>query len=356
MGEARKILVHGLLPAELAALCGELGQPAFRARQLWQWLYVRRADEWAAMRNIPAALRDALSGRCELHPVSRLGQEGEPSGTRKLLVGLRDGECVEEVLIPSRDRMTVCVSTQVGCRLACAFCASGQAGFIRHLEAGEIVGEALLACREHGDRPSNLVFMGMGEPLDNCDAVLKSIRILNDADGLALGARHITISTSGLIPGIERLAREGLQVELSVSLHAPDSALRDRLMPVNRAYPLADLLAACDRYAQATKRIVTFEYTLIKGVNDSRTQAAALARLLRGRPARVNLIPLSPVAGFDGEAPAPETAAMFVDALERAGVNATVRVSKGGRIEAACGQLRMRRGAAAGGRPPGGAP
>ena len=246
------------------------------------------------------------------------------------------------MLIPSGVRRTVCVSSQVGCRFACAFCASGKGGFVRDLDAGEIVGEVLLAYREYGERPNNIVFMGMGEPFDNYDAVLRAIRILNDQDGLAIGARHITVSTSGVIPGIERLAGEGLQIELSVSLHAPDNALRDTLMPVNRNYPLEAVLEACGRYAAATKRLVTFEYTLIEGVNDSPRQAEALAKLLRPLSARVNLIPLSPVEGFPGRAPAPETATLFIDALSRAGINATLRVSKGGKIEAACGQLRMR--------------
>jgi 23S rRNA (adenine2503-C2)-methyltransferase len=343
MNEERKTLIHGVLPEELSAVCREWGEPAFRAGQIWKWLYVQRVDDPALFRNIPSALRDKLAGHYDLQPVTRLAGEGQAPGTRKILVGLRDAECVEEVLIPSNERMTVCVSSQVGCRFACAFCASGKGGFVRHLEAGEIVGQVLLAYREHGDRPSNIVFMGMGEPFDNYEAVLRAIRILNNQDGLAVGARHITISTSGVIPGIERLAGEGLQVELSVSLHAPGNALRDELMPVNRAYPLPRLMAACEHYARATRRIITFEYTLIRGVNDSREQASDLAGLLRAVPSRVNLIPLSPVEGFTGEAPSPGTAEMFISVLERAGINATLRLSKGGPIEAACGQLRLRR-------------
>jgi 23S rRNA (adenine2503-C2)-methyltransferase len=339
-----KPAIHGLSAAELGVACAELGQPAFRARQLWHWLYVRRVGEWAAMSNVPHQLRHALSERFELECVRSLAAEGEASGTRKILVGLGDGECVEEVLIPSGDRKTVCVSSQVGCRFACAFCASGKGGFVRNLEAGEMVGEILLACREYGDRPSNVVFRGMGEPFANYDAVLNAIRIVNDGDGLAIGARHITISTSGVIPGIERLAGEGLQVELSVSLHAPDPALRDRLMPVNRKYPLGDLMAACGAYAAATKRIVTFEYTLIAGVNDSQQQATALVKLLKPVASRVNLIPLSPVDGFAGAAPSTETAHRFMAVIERAGINVTLRASKGGNIQAACGQLRLRKG------------
>ena len=184
--------------------------------------------------------------------------------------------------------------------------------------------------------------MGMGEPFDNYDSVLKAIRILNDPEGINLGARHITVSTSGVIPGIKRLAGEGIQVELSVSLHAPDDRLRSRLMPVNRKYPLADLMAACGHYAAATNRIVTFEYTLIHGMNDGRTQAVALAKLLKPVGGRVNLIPLSPVDGFEGQAPAPGTAEMFMEVLGKAGINATTRISKGVKIDAACGQLRLK--------------
>lgn len=335
-------LIHSLTRTELDAACKDLALPGYRAGQIWAWLYKQRVTAWAEMNNLPASLREVLAQRFDIVPVRLLTLEGVPPGTRKILAGLRDGECVEEVLIPSRDRRTVCVSSQIGCRFACAFCASGQGGCVRNLEAGEIVGQVLLAWREYGDRPTNLVFMGMGEPFDNYEAVLKAIRILNDSEGIAIGARHMTVSTSGVVPGIQRLAGEGLQVELSVSLHAPDNDLRSRLMPVNRKYPLADLLAACRTFAAATKRIITFEYTLIRGVNDSRPQAVALAKLLKSIPSRVNLIPLSPVAGFEGQAPAPGTGDLFIEILGRAGINATMRLSKGTGINAACGQLRKR--------------
>ena len=339
-----KPLIHGLSRLELDEACKALGLPSYRAGQIWTWLYGQRVSDWAEMKNLPATLREVLA--CKFDIVSVLNQklEGPPKGTRKILVGLRDGECVEEVLIPAGDRRTVCVSSQVGCRFACVFCASGKGGYVRNLDAGEMVGQVLLAWKEYGDRPSNIVFMGMGEPFDNTDAVLKAIRILNDPDGINIGARHMTVSTSGVIPGIERLAGEGIQVELSVSLHAPDDALRSRLMPVNRKYPLTELLVACRRYVAATKRIITFEYTLIRGVNDSRPQALALAKLLRPVSGRVNLIPLSPVEGFEGQAPTAGTAEMFIEVLGKAGINATTRLSKGTTIDAACGQLRMRAG------------
>jgi 23S rRNA (adenine2503-C2)-methyltransferase len=338
-----KPLIHGLLLEELVAALQELGAPAFRAKQVWQWLYGQRVSSWDAMKNLPAELRQQLAEKFELQPVKQLELTGVEGETRKLLAGLADGECVEEVLLASGERRTLCISSQVGCKFACAFCASGQAGFRRNLAAGEIVGEVLLAAAVWGDRPGNVVFMGVGEPLDNYDEVLRAIRILNHADGLTIGARRITLSTCGVIPGIQRLAGEGLQIELSVSLHATDDATRSRLMPVNQRYPLAEVLTACKAYGEKTKRLITFEYTLVRGLNDSLAQAGQLARLLAPLPARVNLIPLSPVEGFAGETSAPDVSRQFIRTLERAGLNATLRDSQGSRIKAACGQLRIRR-------------
>lgn len=343
----QKPLIHDLTRAELKQVCLGLHQPAFRAEQLWNWLYVRRAAAWDEMKNIPAALRQALAETYSLEPAAAIQSAGEQGAqaARKLLLALPDGECVEAVVIPAKGRLTVCVSSQVGCRFKCAFCASGQAGFRRDLLAGEMVGEVLAAARALGAAPTHVVWMGIGEPLDNYDAVLKAVRIVNDPSGLSVGARRITLSTCGIIPGIRRLAEEGLQVELSISLHAPDDALRSRLMPVNRIYPLADLIPACRDYAEKTGRLITFEYTLIKGVNDSSEQAKALVRLLRPVHARVNLIPLSEVSEYDGR-PAPLSAAvLFIAVLERAGINATLRASKGGGVNAACGQLRASRSA-----------
>ena len=335
--------IHGLLFDELAAALRDLGAPAFRAQQVWRWLYVQHITAWDQMKNLPAGLRARLAEHFELQIVTAREIAGTSGSTQKILAGLGDGECVEEVLIPAAERRTVCVSSQVGCKFACAFCASGQAGFRRNLSAGEMVGQVLLAAAAYGDRPTHLVFMGVGEPLDNYDEVLRAIRIVNHPDGLGIGARRITLSTCGVIPGIRRLAGEGLQVELSVSLHAPDDALRTRLLPVNQRYALHELLAACRDYAARTKRIITFEYTLIKNVNDAAHQADALAQLLAPLACRVNLIPLSPVEDFAGEPSPPETAKLFIRALARAGVNATLRDSQGLRLHAACGQLRIAR-------------
>ena len=257
-------------------------------------------------------------------------------------MGLSDGERVEEVLIPADDRRTVCLSSQAGCRFHCAFCASGQAGFRRNLEAGEIVGQVLLAWRGFGEKPTHVVVMGVGEPFDNYDAVLQAVRLINDQDGLCIGARRITLSTAGVIPGIERLAGENLQVELSVSLHAPSDKLRSELMPINRTYPLNRLLKACEAYFAATKRLITFEYTLIENVNDQPPHAKELARRLSAFPCRVNFILLSPVEEYAGAPSSSSVAERFIQVLDKAGINATLRASRGTAVHAACGQLRSR--------------
>ena len=337
-----KIALQGLRPEELQSLCKEIGQPAFRAKQLWQWVQVQGATRWDQMGNLPKALKDALAETHTPEPAKILKESGDPGGTRKWLVGLDDGESVETVLIPARDRNTVCVSTQVGCKMGCAFCASARCGFARGLTAGEIVAQVQLVAVALGQRPDNVVYMGMGEPFDNYDATLKSVRLLNHPDGLNIGARRITLSTSGVVPGIRRLAGEGLQVELSVSLHAPNPELRRKLMPVENKYPMGDLLRECADYTARTKRHITFEYTLIKGVNDSVRDAEELAGRLRRFPCRVNLIPLSPVEEFSGEAPPREAMEAFLRILEKRGVEGTLRESKGKGVDAACGQLRRR--------------
>jgi len=337
-----KIALQGLFPEELKALCQSAGQPAFRGTQLWQWVQVRGATRWEQMGNLPKALKDALAATHTPEPAKILKESGESGGTRKWLVGLDDGESVETVLIPARDRNTVCVSTQVGCRMGCAFCASAKCGFARGLSAGEIVAQVHLVAAALGKRPDNVVYMGMGEPFDNYDEVLKSVRLLNHPEGLNIGARRITLSTSGVVPGIRRLAGEGIQVELSVSLHAPNPELRRRIMPIENKYPMDELLRECADYTAKTKRHITFEYTLVKGVNDSPRDAEELAGRLRRFPCRVNLIPLSPVDEFKGEAPSREAMEAFLRVLENRGVEGTLRESKGKGVDAACGQLRRR--------------
>lgn len=337
-----KIALQGLRPEELQSLCKEVGQPAFRAKQLWQWLQVQGATRWEEMVNLPKDLKERLAETHTPAPVDAVQMSGITGGPIKWLSRLDDGDSIETVLIPARDWTTVCLSTQVGCKMGCAFCASGKCGFARNLSAGEIVAQFQLVAAALGKRPDNVVYMGMGEPFDNYDEVLKSIRILNHPDGLNVGARRITISTCGVIPGIRRLTEEGLQVELSVSLHAPNSEMRRRLMPIENKYPLPELLAACVDYTTKTKRFVTFEYTLIRGVNDSADDAEELAGHLRPFSCRVNLIPLSPVEEFAGEAPSRASIEAFQRTLENRGVSVTLRESKGKGVDAACGQLRRR--------------
>jgi 23S rRNA (adenine2503-C2)-methyltransferase len=349
-----------LLPDEWKPLCKELGIPAYRPDQIVTGLYQSFAQSWQEITTLPAGLRTALAERFSLAPLETIHIQESDDGVRKLLLACEDGERIETVLIPSKGRVTQCISTQVGCAFRCAFCASGQLGCVRDLTAGEIVAQVMAACQlmrpatlpeappQPGakavlPRPGNIVVMGMGEPFANYDSVLRALRILNDQKGVNIGARHITLSTCGVVPGIQRLAEEGLQFELSVSLHAPNDALRDRLMPVNKRWPIATLLETCRAYTEKTGRVVTFEYTLVKGLNDLPQHADELIRLLRQTPCKVNLIPLSPVEGFEGARPDDRICLAFLDALLKAKINTTLRKSRGREVDAACGQLRLRK-------------
>jgi len=336
------VAVAALSRQEMRDAVASLGLPAYRGEQAWRWVHLRMAVEWSVMTDLGPALQKRLSEHFLVSTVAPTEMAAGQDGTVRVVLRLLDSETVESVYIPADDRRTVCVSSQVGCRFGCLFCASGKAGFRRNLLAGEIVDQVRLAARHWNARPTHVVFMGMGEPFDNYDEWIRAVRRLNDPEGLNIGARRMTVSTAGVIPGIERLATEQLQVELSVSLHAPDSELRSRLMPINRRYPLADLLKVCRAYTEKTRRIITFEYTLIRGMNDSRAQAQALARLLSGFPCRVNLIPLSPVEEFGQRGPERETLRYFLETLEKARINATCRQSRGAEVDAACGQLRLR--------------
>jgi 23S rRNA (adenine2503-C2)-methyltransferase len=337
MGASRSL--SSFTREELTQFVREHGLPSYRADQIWKWIYLNRAVAWSEMTNLPAALRDQMATEIDVVPVEKTDITVEESGTTKIVVKLQDGHLIEQVLIPSRERRTVCVSSQVGCDRHCVFCASGKKGLLRNLDAGEMVGQVLLAAREWDDRPSNVVYMGIGEPFDNYDEVLKSIRIINDGDGLGIGARKITVSTCGIVPGIERLSNEGIQVELSVSLHAPTDEVRSKLMPVNSEYPLDLLLAECKRYVAKTGRIITFEYTLAEGVNCTESDAEQVADLLAGFNCRVNLIPLSTVDGSEWQTVTGRHAEQFRDVLEERGINCTLRLSKGSSLQAACGQL-----------------
>lgn len=329
-------------------LLRELGEPAFRARQIAEWKYRKLAAGYGDMRNVPLALREDLARRLPFSTIEPVREAASADGqTAKLLFRLQDGQLIESVLMRHLERSTVCVSSQAGCKMRCSFCATGHGGWRRNLTPDEIVDQVLhfgRTLKEQGRRVTNVVFMGMGEPLDNYDAVLAAVRLLNAPDGVALAARNITVSTCGLVPEIRRLAAEPVQVNLAVSLAAAADERRDQLIPVNRRWPIDDLLAACDEYARATHRRVSFEYVLIAGVNDSVPEAERLAGLLRGRLAHVNLIPLNPVEGDGYERPAERAIRRFEDVLRVAHVPVSVRYSKGVDIVAGCGQLRAANG------------
>jgi len=341
------MLLTDLSYSELEAWVTAEGHPSFRARQVFEWVYRSLCLDFQGMTNLPLDLRRHLAAQVQILPLRPVDTITSLDGlTTKDLFELPDGSTIEAVLMQYQGRHTVCVSTQVGCAMGCSFCATGQSGFVRNLSTGEIVSQALYFARQQQDRGgtvSNIVFMGMGEPLANYEAVWKAIRSLNDRRGFGLGARRFTVSTAGVVPGIRRMADEGLAVGLAVSLHAAEDALRDRLVPLNRTYPLKDLLGACDGYAQSTRRRVTFEYAMIDGVNDSRQQGSALAELLVGKLCHVNLIPLNPTADCELRPSSRARILAFRQPLNDAGIPNTIRLSRGIGIQAGCGQLRSRR-------------
>ena len=325
---------------ELRDFLQGLGEPAFRGKQVFSWLS-RGVTSFDEMSNLPLSLRQRLRERCALTvPKVARKQTSARDGTIKYLWELADGNCIESVLMRYHHGNTVCISSQVGCRMGCAFCASTIAGKVRDLTPGELLDQVVFTGKDSGAPISNIVLMGIGEPMDNLDAVLKFLEIVNCPDGLNIGMRHISLSTCGVLPGIRRLAELGLQLTLSVSLHAPDRETRSRLMPVNRAYDVEELFAACHDYFEKTGRRISFEYAMIDGVNDHDWQADLIAKQLRGMPGHVNLIPLNDVAESPFR-PSRRTAA-FQKRLESHGLTATVRRSLGGDIDAACGQLRRK--------------
>ncbi len=337
-----KVALLDLSYAELEEFFSSLGQPSYRAAQVARWLYKRLATDFDELHNLPLTLRERLKEGAQIDLLTLLEEVTSPDGlTTKALFALRDGETIESVLMRYRRRNTVCLSTQVGCAIGCPFCATGQSGFVRDLSPGEIVGQVLHFARRV-ERVTNIVFMGMGEPLANYEATWQAVRILTDPRCFGLGARHLIISTVGLVPGIERLSKEPLQVGLAVSLHAPNDPLRDRLVPLNRRYPLAPLLAACREYVERTGRRITFEYALIEGLNDSSQQAEELALLLEGLLCHVNLIPLNPTPDCPWRGSSRKRASAFRKALSERGVRATLRLGRGVEIQAGCGQLRSR--------------
>ena len=327
---------------ELGAVLKELGQPAFRAKQVFTWLHkgVRSYDE---MTNLPRQLRDVLAEKYPIAPprvVRR--QESARDGTRKYLGELSDGNCVETVLMRYRYGNTVCISTEVGCRMGCAFCASTRGGLVRRLEPFEMLDQVLFTQLDSGLPISHIVLMGIGEPLDNFDNVMRFLELVNSPEGMNISMRHISLSTCGLVPKIDELAKRKLQLTLSISLHAPNDRVRDTIMPVNKMYPSEELLQACRRYYDSTSRRISFEYAMIHGVNDSVADAKELIRRMKGLPAHFNLIPLNHVEESPLKPSTREAVAAFQKTLEEGGITATVRRTLGGDIDASCGQLRRK--------------
>ena len=324
----------------LTALMKELGQPAFRAKQIFHWLHQKLVTEFSAMTDQPKALLAKLEEGYTIAAPAIVRRQQSKDGTVKYLFALEDGNCIETVIMRYHYGVTACVSSQVGCRMGCRFCASTQAGRVRNLEAGEIAGQIYAAQKDIGERISHIVLMGIGEPLDNFDNVMDFLSIISSPDGVNIGMRNISLSTCGIVPMIDKLAEKKLQLTLSISLHAPNDAMRSGMMPVNDAYPVAQLIAACRRYQQTTGRRVSFEYSMVRGVNDSPATAKELAALIRGMGAHVNLIPINPVDGSPYSATDAENVKRFQSLLTDLGVNATVRRRLGSDISAACGQLR----------------
>ena len=326
---------------ELKDACQQMGEKPFRAKQLYDWMHHRLAGSYDEMTNLSLAFREKLKEQYPLTCLEKVQvQESKIDGTRKYLFRLSDGNVIESVWMKYHHGNSVCISSQVGCRMGCKFCASTIAGKVRDLTPSEMLDQVLFTQLDSGKDISNIVLMGIGEPLDNLDNVLRFLELVNHPDGLNIGMRHISLSTCGVIPGIDRLSDLELQLTLSVSLHAPDSETRSKIMPVNRAYDVEKLFDACHRYFKKTGRRISFEYAMIDGVNDHDWQADLIAKKLKGMPGHVNLIPLNDVA----ESPLKPSrrVAAFQKRLESHGLTATVRRSLGGDIDASCGQLRRK--------------
>jgi 23S rRNA (adenine2503-C2)-methyltransferase len=351
--------LFGMSEGALAALVAERGEPAFRARQMYAWLYHRRVREVGAMANLPRPLRAALAEGFELRWPEVAERSLSFDGTRKYLFRLDDGATIESVYIPEDDRRTICISTQAGCPLECAFCLTGIAGYKRNLRAWEILGQVATVMEEHpvsathphrrGEDPFpwNIVVMGMGEPLLNYEATVEALRILMDEGGFGVPPRKLTLSTVGILPALEKLAKEPVRPNLAISLHAPDPGLRRALMPIEEKYPFDRVVEAALRYPIPRGGLVTFEYVLLGGVNDTVAHARELARRLGGKRLKVNLIPLNPAPEIPFAAPRPEAVDAFGQALATAGVTVSVRRPRGRDILAACGQLHLKKGAPA---------
>lgn len=338
--EIKKNCLTDLTLPELTDYIKSIGQPAFRAKQIFKWIHQKQATDFSAMTDQPKALLAQFAQNCTLAvPTIRRRQQSK-DGTVKYLLQLADGNCIETVLMRYHYGNTVCVSTQVGCAMGCRFCASTQAGRVRDLTSGEIAAEIYTAQKDTGERVSHIVLMGIGEPLHNFDNVMDFLDIISCPEGVNIGMRNISLSTCGLVPKIDQLAEKKLQLTLSISLHAPTNQIRSSMMPVNDAYPVEQLIQTVRRYQETTGRRVSFEYSMVRGVNDSDVCAKQLADLIRGMGAHVNLIPINPVDGSPYSATDAANVRRFQQKLESLGVNATVRRRLGSEISAACGQLR----------------
>jgi len=335
--------IRDLSQEELTSYLKSLAAPPFRAGQIYQWIYQKGAWGFDAMTNIPKELRDRLKEKFILQPNKIAQKSISDDGTTKFLFDLHDHEKIESVLIPTATRTTACISTQAGCKFGCKFCASGIGGWKRDLTCAEIVTQVLHVKEEalkHKKPLTNIVFMGTGEPLDNFVNLMKAVRTINSKQGINIGARHITISTAGVVPRIKELAGEGLQVELAVSLHGYDNPSRNVLMPVNKKYPFDELIAACREYVRKTNRQITFEYILIKDVTCIPNAAISLRQAFKGIICKMNLIPYNPVSEFDHQAPSRKEMQDFQASLEKSGIHSTIRTPRGRDVGAACGQLR----------------
>ena len=333
--------IKSLTREELAALLTAEGEKPFRASQLYSWMHEKQVREYSEMTNLPLTLREKLAETCELTRLEIVCcQISRTDGTRKYAFRLADGNIIESVFMKYHYGSSVCVSSQVGCRMGCRFCASTLGGLVRNLTASEMLEQVYEIGRDTGERISHVVVMGMGEPLDNLDAVIRFLRILTDPKGAGLSQRNITVSTCGLVPQIDALAEEKFAITLAISLHAPNDALRRTMMPVANRYSIREILAACGHYFRKTGRRISFEYSLVAGVNDGPKQAAELAALLAGMNCHVNLIPVNPVRERDYREPTGVQVDKFKKDLEKRGINVTIRRRLGADIDSACGQLR----------------
>jgi 23S rRNA (adenine2503-C2)-methyltransferase len=337
----------GLTAAEVSDLLVELGGKPFQGKQLFRWIHKKGVTDFAAMTDLPKELRGSLAGRAEISTPEVVRKDTSSDGTTKFLLRLADGRQIEAVFIPDTPSQTFCISTQVGCAMKCGFCLTGTMGLSRHLTAAEISGQVRVLARELGflDTPFNIVVMGMGEPLHNYDATMKALSLVGSEEGLHVSPRRVTLSTVGVLPGLEKLSRERYMPNLAISLHATTEAQRDRLVPINRKYSLAELMEACRQFPLKKRSRITFEYVMLAGINDTPADARRLVKLLHGLKAKVNLLPLNEAAGIPYQRPSDATVDAFAQILADAHITVSVRKSRGRDIRAACGQLAVEKNA-----------